>query len=171
MSENISQLVDRELDVERCDEQFDSLCAGDTTQNSWQNYHLIRNIIRGEIDIAGSDISVRISRALDIEPTVLAPRALKRERRVSPDIWKPVSMFAVAASLALVAVVTLNPATKKPDQVQLASSTTVADTIQQQKFAQEFGEMLVVHGEFTASAGLNGLLAYSKLVSNQRLEQ
>jgi hypothetical protein len=80
-------------------------------------------------------------------------------------------MFAVAASLALVAVVTLNPATKKPAQVQLASSTTEADTIQQQKFAQEFGEMLVGHGEFTASAGLNGLLAYSKLVSNQRLEQ
>ena len=47
----------------------------------------------------------------------------------------------------------------------------VSSTIEQQKFAQEFGEMLSEHGEFTASSGLNGLVAYAKLVSNQRLEQ
>jgi negative regulator of sigma E activity len=128
--------------------------------------------MRGEIVCAGTDLSPRISVALDNEPTVLAPRALNKDSRVTGDIWKPISMFAIAASLALVAVITLNPADKKVSgQNQLASTTAPAETIQQQKFAQEFAVMLVEHGEFTATAGLNGLVAYAKLVSNQRLDQ
>jgi negative regulator of sigma E activity len=171
MSEKLSQLIDRELAPEQCEEQFDRLCAGDGYAKPWQNYHFIGSVIRGEIASAGIDLSPRISVALNNEPTVLAPRALNKDSRLTGDIWKPISMFAIAASLALVAVITLNPADKVSGQNQLASTTAPAESIQQQKFAQEFAVMLVEHGEFTATAGLNGLVAYAKLVSNQRLDQ
>jgi hypothetical protein len=79
-------------------------------------------------------------------------------------------MLAMAASIALVAVITLKPSgIVTPVQVA-ASSAPPADS-EIAAFEQEFGEMLVEHGEFTSSPALNGLVAYAKLVSNQRMDR
>lgn len=66
----------------------------------WETYHLIGDVLRNE-DLAikpSPMFYARLSRAIDDEPTVLAPRALKR------PWWRArVSGLAVAAAVAAVA--------------------------------------------------------------------
>ena len=168
MTQTISELVDLELDNEKRDSVITSLCKDTEAQVHWRNYHLIGNVIRDEVSVAGSDLGKRIAKSLDSEPTVLSPNRVRIEQPAK-DLWKPVAMFAVAASMALVAVVTLNPLNNGLPSNN--SQTIVSTANEKDLFAQEFGEMLVEHGEFTASPGLNGLVAYAKLVSAQSLNQ
>ena len=177
MSEKISQLVDSELDHTRREQVFDQLVYDKSAARCWQRYHLIGSVIRNEVTYSGADLSERISKQLDNEPTVLSPNTLAKPSTNSQtdnsqtDIWKPISIFAMAASLALVAVVTFNPLDNNTQSDVVAATSNTGDIDQVERFAQEFDEMLAEHGEFTASSGLNGLLTYAKLVSNEQLRQ
>ncbi len=180
MNRKLSELIDCELTDQQQSDAVDELSASRESAQSWVNYHLIGNIMRGEISSAGSDLSARISQAVDREPTVLAPAAIAKQLKDSTpanDIWRPIAMFAVAASIALVAVFVVNPLPDSTSSKQLVVTEEVDSgsgeiiTDEKQLFAQEFGEMLSVHGEFSATSGLNGLVAYAKLVSNEPLKQ
>ena len=214
MSEEISQLVDGEMDKEQTQFLLESISIGKQSAKSWGTYHLIGNVMCGEVSVTGQNQALSIAEALENESAVLSPSMLSNVYPVSGsgkrssagigslsggkgghidgagkisgnDYWRPVGMLAVAASIALVAVITLNPSQKSSfDSSELDPSESVAhntgitsdtqivsSTMEQQKFAQEFDEMLSEHGEFAAASGLNGLVAYAKLVSNQRLEQ
>ncbi len=205
MSEEISRLIDGEIGTEQTELLFESITIGKQNAKSWGTYHLIGHVIRGEVSVTGQDQAMSIAQALEKEPAVSINSAypvsslgrysssgvisLRGANRsdiqslgevAANDYWRPAGMLAMAASIALVAVITFGPSQNlKRDvsdsvaqDVGAGSSTQlVSSTIEQQKFAQEFGEMLSEHGEFTASSGLNGLVAYAKLVSNQRLEQ
>lgn len=173
MSVEISQLIDKYTDEETRDSVFDSIYSNEPNSKTWARYHLIGNMMRGEVSATGCDLSRSIAESISNEPTVLAPRAIKTDGNLDKDLWKPVSMLALAASIALMAVFVLNPVDNKNNKgasnlVAINGSNSIS---QKQKFANEFDEMLVGHGEFTASSGLNGLVAYAKLVSNQHLEQ
>ena len=196
MNEKLSALVDQELDQEQSHSQFSQVIKDDQLLSSWQNYHLIGQVIRDEVGDTRSDLSAKIARQLEAEPTVLAPktaRSLASKEKTRADshrseragVLQASGLFALAASIVLVAVVSL----ERPDSAdnlgesaqQVASLNTSAASqatpntpISNEKLAQmsgEFGEMLAGHGEFTSSAGLNGLVAYAKLVSNQSMDQ
>lgn len=101
MNENISRLMDGELDeaeFERCCAQLKS---GDAIQ-TWMCYHVIGDHLRGTVaGRAGSTAFVgRVSAALAAEPTVLAPPPA-RPRTAQPAMFA----WAVAATLAAVTVV------------------------------------------------------------------
>lgn len=172
MNEKISQLVDSELDPDQQRSLLESMSDQPDAQSTWRRYHLIGNVIRTEIHVAGRDLSASVMQRLEQEPVVLAPRKKDSSRnRSRMDVWKTAGMFAVAASLVLVAVVSLNPFEQKQAGVELAENIQTPASDEMARFAQEFDEMLAEHGEFTASPGLNGLIAYAKLVSNQQIEQ
>ena len=173
MSEEISQLIDKYTDEETRDSVFDSICSNEPNSKTWAKYHLIGNVMRGEVSATGRDLSSSVAESISNEPTVLAPRAIKTDGHLDKDLWKPVSMLALAASIALMAVFVLNPVDNGNNNgaSNLAAINGSNSISQEQMFANEFDEMLVGHGEFTASSGLNGLVAYAKLVSNQQLEQ
>ena len=178
----LSQLIDHELTSTEQSQVFDLLIKNKQAAKKWQRYHLIGNIIRDDIHQSGNDMSESIAAALDSEPTVLSPNQLPNKSsdktaKANSDLWKPVGLFAMAASLAVVAVVALNPVN---DQVGDQQNTRFAAIDENQEqiqtdqavlSSQEFDEMLVEHGEFTSSSGLNGLLSYAKLVSSQPLDQ
>ena len=190
----IAQLVDHELTSAEQSQVFDLLIKNKQAAKKWQRYHLIGNIMRDDIHQSGNDMSESIAAALELEPTVLSPNRFSNQvsdqisnqasdEKTSSDLWKPVGLFAMAASLAVVAVVALNPvndqitdqqntrfAALDENQVETQVQTQV-QTDQSVLSAQEFDEMLVEHGEFTSSSGLNGLLSYAKLVSSQSLDQ
>jgi negative regulator of sigma E activity len=172
MSEKISQLVDNELDPVQREKLFSQIVDNQTEIRAWKCYHLIGNVIRDEISSAGKDLSNRVAEKLNSEPTVLAPSSIAESRETkTTDIWKSAGLFAVAASLVLVAVVSLNPLDQgdsRDQDNQISSAVNSHDSI---RFSEEFNEMLVEHGEFTASPGLNGLMAYAKFVSDQSLDQ
>jgi len=171
MNEKISELIDNELDPDSRELLFDNLVGAGAACTKWQRYHLIGNVIRAETSVTGKDISAEVMARIAEEPTVLAPVSRdSTPATVRSDIIKSAAMFAMAASLVLVAVVTLRTG------VNPSAGPVVADTGGNQEsdalqFAQEFDEMLVGHGEFTASSSLNGLVAYANLVSNQKLDQ
>lgn len=185
MNEKISRLIDSEMEYELQANVLDYLADSKDAAKSWANYQLVGNIMRGEVSAVGRDLSDDIAKAIEQEPTVLSSSSIANQLTGSVpanDVWRPVAMFAVAASLALVAVLAINPLQKQsPDntvadiqpQVELKNRSTqqIAANSEQQLFAQEFGEMLSVHGEFSSTSGLNGLVAYAKLVSNEPLKQ
>ncbi len=170
MNEKISQLIDQELDPGQRNKVFDRICNDDSAKNAWQCYHLIGSVIRAEVSSTGSDLSRLIEQKLDSEPTVLAPlRINKPDASQSKAVWKSAGLLAIAASLALAAVVTLAPVERDDTGNKLITGSETRG--QAVRFSREFDEMLVEHAQFTASAGLNGLIAYAKLISDQQLEQ
>lgn len=181
MYEKISQLIDHELNPDQRNALLERLINNDARNNdaarkSWKCYHLIGNVIRDEVSNTGKDLSTLVRDKLEKEPTVLAPLRIKKpvsnERKdARKDVWKSVGLFAIAASLVVVAVVTLTPVKFGGIADQLTASGKASNSSQAIQFSREFDEMLVEHAEFTASPGMNGLIAYAKLVSAEQLQQ
>jgi sigma-E factor negative regulatory protein RseA len=96
MNEQISRLMDGEIDTAEVDGVFAAL-KSDAAMRVWSCYHTIGDALRGETAVTRS-VAPAVARQLAQEPTVVAPRA----RGVSgPASWA----WAVAASLAAVTVV------------------------------------------------------------------
>ena len=188
MNEKISALIDRQGNPRQRREAFDRLLADDGARRRrcrvWQRYHLIGCVLRGEVEQTGADLGERIRARLADEPTVLAPAARLASARTVARIvswrsasWKSAGLLALAASVALAAVITLQPAGDEGAGGGVGNSIAgiadIADTADDHgvRFAQEVGEMLAQHGEFTSSPGLNGLVVYAKLVSNEPIER
>ena len=200
MKESVSDIIDHRLDPRQVSERIQRLSADADGCRVWRNYHLIGDVIRGEVVSAGACLIDRVEAALNDEPTVLVPARANPEAESAGeagsasgdaankggargDTLKAAGLFAVAASLALVAVITQVPS---PEQSASPASIAASNSVSpatgatgdtsgtgtatgRQEFASEFGQMLVEHGEFSATTGLNGLLAYAKVVSNEPL--
>lgn len=164
MSEKISELIDGRGSPGQRHHLFDHILADRGAGKAWRHYHLIGCVLRGEVTQTGADLSARIGRRLEEEPRVLAP--VPGARRRFSKAWKPAAVLALAASLALVAVVTWNPSRDGGGApvAQLAPAPPARP-------GQEFREMLAQHGEFASSPGLNGLIVYAKLVNNRPLDR
>ncbi len=174
MNERISQLIDQELDAGQQGSVIDEMIRHESAGRTWQRYQLIGDIARGDIDRVGTDLTERIRERLRAEPTVIAPRQSARENRIAgtvaePGIWKPAGLFALAASLAVVAVVTLGPFDDTSRYGTVAAVDPVVDRTGSGPPVLEFNEMLAGHGEFTSSPAFNGLLAHVVLAGNQTL--
>ena len=165
--------MDQELNADQQRSVIDEMICDESVGRTWQRYRLIGDIARGDIDRVGTDLTEKIRERLQAEPTVMAPCQAVRGNRIAGSdagtgIWKPVGLFALAASLAVVAVVTLGPL---DDPFRQGTIAVVDQTVPGQAVmsAEEFNEMLAGHGEFTSSPAFNGLLAHVVLASNQTL--
>lgn len=107
----VSAAVDGEVDEQTLAE----LAADKDSHEQWRDYHMIGDAMRGELPKAMNlDLSANIAAAIENEPTIIAP--VKRE---APDdvqvkttglsnvipMFKQFGQYAIAASVALVAVV------------------------------------------------------------------
>lgn len=101
--EAVSSFVDNhQSDAKTCDELLNNPQLADT----WNRYHLIGDVVRGEtaknVDI---DLSARIAAAIADEPAILAPKVSKvaSEKTFKAKViqlFKPVGQMAIAASAA-----------------------------------------------------------------------
>lgn len=194
MKETISDIIDRRLDLSSATREFGRIAADEDHCRVWRDYHLIGDVIRGEVRSTGTCLVSRVQIALESESTVIAPDRSTRMGHVPEsqgrdqtitgagrsrgDTLKAAGFFSLAASMALVAVITLVPQDHASRDSEVASrSTSIASgadpatvrAVTNDSFDAEFGQMLAGHGEFTGTTGLNGLLTYAKLVSNQPL--
>jgi len=94
--EKISQLMDGELEAQECNVHIRRLTADGQLARRWDQYHLIRDVLRAE---AGTrvDLVASVRARLEAEPTVLAPR-----RRL-PEIAARIAL-PIAAAVAGVVV-------------------------------------------------------------------
>jgi sigma-E factor negative regulatory protein RseA len=183
--EQLSALVDDELsDVEQ------PLLLGRLQRDAelracLGRYQLIGEVMRGSGDTATLGIADRVQQALagDIPATAEASGRM--------PLWKPVAGLAVAASVALVAILTVSPVGENPSGnvpllvtadpapvvEQLAVSnpaiTTVSNTGDDtqwdrldQGIDKRLSGYLVNHNEYAASRGVQGVMPYVRIVSH-----
>lgn len=97
MKNDISLLLDGELDRGGAAPALDALKGDADLRGTWSDYQAIGAALRNEGNL-GCDMTARVMAALDAEPTVLAPRA-----KPEPVWQRPLA--TLAASVAGVAVV------------------------------------------------------------------
>lgn len=93
MKEEISALMDDELDADSRQHLLKALAAGGEPAASWSTYHLIGDAMRGE-RLLRADFHTKLMQQLDAEPTVLAP---VRKKPHTSAFW-----MTAAASVAAV---------------------------------------------------------------------
>jgi sigma-E factor negative regulatory protein RseA len=101
MKEQISALMDDELSTDGLDHLFTAAKGDGDLGECWSTYHLIGDVMRGN-PVMPADFKQRLMQKIAVEPAVLAPRNLQRERR--PMMW---SIAASAAAVMFVGWVVL----------------------------------------------------------------
>ncbi len=143
MKDQLSALIDGELDIESSEHLITSAKSGGELKNTWANYHLIGDAMRGDlwrgdigsdVDSLRQDFTSRVMVALEAEPTVLISnlRSNKMPSDNAQDIgnvtaimpkksvYKPSGFWSVAASIAavmFVGVMVLQQQFSKPTPV------------------------------------------------------
>ncbi len=182
--EQISALVDDELtDLER------PLLLGRLQRNAdlracMGRYQLIGDVIHGGVTQAsGLGIAGRVQAALADDPasqdTTDTPESIAATgpQVAARSFWKPAVGFAIAASVALVAVISVqNLQQPQTGTQQLAASQTATPAVTQvstsdgqwdriePRVEKRLSGYLVNHSEFAASRGMQGLNPYVRIV-------
>jgi sigma-E factor negative regulatory protein RseA len=178
IDEQLSTLVDGELANQ--DAALEQVAADSQLKARWSRYHLIRDVVSGHVPEQQpfTDIAGRVSQALEDEPAILAPLHKRKRAHKIPYIMKQIGGLAIAATVSAVAVITVQqtqqqsssapteiavaqPQSKPSAQVRYVSDTTGLDTAVQSKL----DGYLVNHNEYSASAKMQGLLPYMRIVS------
>lgn len=109
----VSAAVDGEVDVQT----LTQLASDVDSHQEWQRYHMIGDTMRGELPAAiDLDITASIAAAIELEPTIMAPKnsIVIEEQSVAANtpntsnvvsLFKQFGQYAIAASVALVAIV------------------------------------------------------------------
>ncbi|GIU27869.1 anti-sigma-E factor RseA [Shewanella colwelliana] len=114
----VSAAVDGEVDKQMMAE----LAADTDSHEQWRDYHIIGDAMRGELPkVLDLDLSANIAAAIENEPTIIAPKAApqtdvatKKLANVIP-MFKQFGQYAIAASVALVAVVGVQNYNQSPE--------------------------------------------------------
>ncbi len=171
--EQVSALVDDELsDMER------PLLLGRLQRDPGLRaclgrYQLIGEVMRGGSARGASlGIAARVQAVLRDEPQVTAPGAAPL-RRVAA-LWKPLAGLAIAASVALVAVLSVQRMQTPDRQVPVLAAGAAGqgfvrvDDEQWNRIEpaveQRLNRYLVNHNEYAASRGMPGVLPYVRIV-------
>ena len=122
--ETISSVVDNYRSNDQASEQIiDEMLKDEDLANTWQNYHLIGDVLRNEIpQTLQLDLSSQIASAIADEPTVLAPSTSKETipsgfKAKVIQLMKPVGQLAIAASAAGLMIIGVQQNTADTDEI------------------------------------------------------
>ncbi len=123
IDEHISAFMDGELHETEHSAIIQQISRDDESLNRWQRYHLISDTLKNNLPPAiDNQFAQSVMNALEKEPTVFAPAALKHKSTVKQKI----AGAAIAASVAAVAVIgvqTLNqPKDTAPSLAEMPST-------------------------------------------------
>jgi len=174
--EQLSALVDDELDEVERPLLLGRLQRDAGLRDCLGRYQLIGEVLRGgAASTATLGVADSVRRALQDEDS---PRAAPRRR---PGWLKPVAGFAVAASVALVAVLSVTSLRDAGDDTvqQLASNAGLSAVTRVQDgqwdrietgIDRRLAGYLVNHNEYAANRGMQAVMPYVRIVGyeNQR---
>lgn len=161
--QKLSMLVDAELDGHHNGRLLEQIENDDQLRAAWSRYNMIGQAMRSPRGLlVDRDFASRVSFAISEEPTVLAPRrlpkaALTRRHRIAT--------FALAASLAGVAVLIGKSLTKNAGDFSVASIDAKAPQSAENPADTQFNDYLLMHNETAYLAGSAGMLPYVRIVS------
>jgi len=172
--EQLSALIDDEL-THDAPSTIDNLLADDQAKEIWTRYHLIGDFLRGHLPERYENTADKVSMAIASEPTILAPK------KKSSDLMKPVIGFAIAASVAAVAIFNVQqanqvPTAGQPEIVQSSIATNAASIATSQRVTQQdnlaqspdirLSRYLVNYNEYRVNTGVRGMPPHVRLVAN-----
>jgi len=163
--EHVSALMDGEADGQ--DGHQALLRLGDTgaARESWDVYHLIGDVMRGEA--VAIDVSRRVSEALLQEPTVLAPA---RPRRVGKPLAFALSAAASVSAVAVVGWMAFSSSNVANPPVEIARATAPAVVQAEPPLVSvpndgQMNEYLLAHQGISPSTSLQGVAPYIRTIS------
>jgi len=127
MSENKFETVSSVVDsYQQNDEFFEELLNDSHLSATWERYHLMGDVMRGETsDVINLDLSAQIATAIANEPTILAPKAnhnfTSKLKAKVVQFAKPFGQMAIAASAAGLMVMGVQQNTADSDALLPAS--------------------------------------------------
>jgi negative regulator of sigma E activity len=166
MNENISRLMDGELD----DVEFERCCdelKADGALQAWVCYHMIGDHLRGAHGLAPG-FAARFAAALAAEPTVLAP-ARRTQRTAQPATFA----WAVAATLAAVTVVgwtAFSMVEVPPNAIAKAREAASVRAAQVKPPADVPADYLIAHQEYSPATVIQGGGSYMRAVASTGVE-
>jgi sigma-E factor negative regulatory protein RseA len=181
--EQISALKDDELDS-GTSLVLNALQENHEFRQAWNNYHLIGEALRGNLpEHVDIKLAERVSRIVNNEPAIIA------RQKTLPAVFKPVIGFAIAASVATIAILgvrqvstgpTATPneiiASNPPETVKypVATVSTSPDKgYEVHEFKKPVGaesrlnRYLVNYNEYRTNAGVQGMLPYVRIVAHE----
>jgi len=154
--EEISQLMDGELDGGRVDE----VCAGLRDAGcvaTWVCYHVIGESLRGSATVS-SGFSERFAQRLAAEPTVLAPQP----RKTTPAA----AALAIAATVAAISVVGWVALTTMPTAPTALATARQAAMVRAADARPPIdNEYVLVHQEYSPTTAIQGVRPYLRAVA------
>lgn len=120
LGESLSAVMDGEADDLALRRLIQESAADPVLAEKWERYHLTRDVIHGRGRPLSSGFSGRVAAAIDAET---APQAANVTGSWLPQ---PLVKFAIAATVAVVAVVTLQPVQNGPELPAAGVSATDA---------------------------------------------
>jgi sigma-E factor negative regulatory protein RseA len=149
MDEQISRLMDGELEGAEADAAFRKLTSADGVA-SWACYHVIGDALRG-CGEPTPGFSKRFAARLAAEPTVLAPRP-KRAPKL-PFVWAAAASVAAVLVVGSVAVGTLDPQSTTIAKMREANAVRMAQG-RPQPVSPDY---LLAHQEYSPTAQIQGV--------------
>jgi sigma-E factor negative regulatory protein RseA len=176
--EDISALVDGEIEEADAHRIVDELIADPALVAEWSRYHLISDALREKAPaVPVGDLALRVSQAIAAEPAILADVVPLRPATPAASRWKPLAGLALAASVATVAILGARNWDAGPagPQVAQAPAPATAQTVAVQSgkmrwdvkgrsVENRLNSYLVNHSEYLNN-GMQGMLPYARIVS------
>lgn len=193
MKQNLSSFLDGEIDS-NTDKTVERLANDKSLHRLWHRYQLISDVLNRELPgVVDRKLADRVAQDITSEPAILAPG------RMAPNsLFRTVAGFAIAASVATVAVIGVqyNSIKNSPDQQNTAveivdnspdintnisqytfpASTSVVRTqIDEIENTEEpnarLNSYLVNHSEFrTSQSGVQTMNPYVRIIANENTE-
>ena len=177
LKEQVSAFVDGELSAAEQRLLLVRLGRDPALKRSWQNFHLIGAALRDQLpEAVDAGLAERVSTAIEREAAV-APGA-PRTHWNWQGLLKPVAGFAIAASVAVIAVLGVRqfqPGAAGQGPVIATAPVTSAERgyvrvgsgdrqDRSTRTADYLSRYLVSHNEYAASSGMRGMLPYVRIV-------
>lgn len=167
--EQLSALVDDEFEELELELALRRLAKDAELKARWQRYHLIGDALRNHLPEAiDTHFADRVSKALEPEPALQSTPAIP----AVSSWYKPLVGFALAASVATVAVLGLDRI--QPDHTPnasslsaIASSESISETQTTSvdaKLDARLNSYLVNHNEYASMNRVHGVLPYVRMV-------
>lgn len=145
MKEQLSALMDGELDMDANPHLYAALQKSDEAAECWSTYHLIGDAMRGDLP-RQKDLHRHIMQQLELEPVVLSPR--RKLRDVLSSAFA-VPVMATAAAVAFVSLMVWQPQGAGLN-TDLAQPTVAQNAIS----PDSFNSYMLAHHEYAPSNGM-----------------
>ena len=177
--EKLSAFMDGETELTRS--ELDELSSSEELKACWSRYHVIRETMTQRVNMQVTDDWYdKLNAQLENEPVVLAPANIKSSP--GQKVFKQVAGFAVAATVAAIAIVSLqnnqiDPTNSSPELAQVEPAVTVTQPNQaiarvstnNKRLSKEEASKLigyiVNHTEYSVAGKMQGMLPYMRIVS------